>query len=242
MRTSSHGSAAGRARVEAHCERHARGVGCRQGEVGLLELSLRLVDEARDPLVREALGKVMKGRERRDEHLAAAAAMRSSRSGLAVEREAVLDRVDSLLDREPGAGEPFGVGGDAQAEAVGFVDDRRELLAGQLRRLGVLALDRARARRHDLDEVGAAAKLARAPPGACFHGPVGLAVHRPEHAAAGRRRGDDPSAREDPRARSTRPSSTARRITMASSSFDPTSRIVVTPLASSARQERASRR
>ena len=47
---------------------------------------------------------------------------------------------------------------------------------------------------------------------------------------------------ETMRGPSTRPSSTARRMTIASSSSDPTSRMVVTPLASSARQERARRR
>ena len=62
---------AGRARVEPHGQRDARRVGRLQGEVGLLELSLRLVDEARDPLVCEALGEIVERREGGHEDLAA---------------------------------------------------------------------------------------------------------------------------------------------------------------------------
>ena len=95
----------------------------------------------------------------------------------------MLDRVDSLLDRQAGAVQPLRVGGDAQAEAVGFVDERRKLLAGQLGGLGIFALDGARACRHDFDEVGAAAKLG--PHGlAQIPRAIGLAVHRSEHAPA----------------------------------------------------------
>jgi hypothetical protein len=131
-------------------------MGCFQGEIGLLELSSRLVDEAGHPLLREALGKIVKRRQGGYEHLAARGHAFEQR-GLAVQREAVLDRVDSLLDRKSCAGEPLGVRGHAQAEAVRFIDERCELVAGQLRGFGIFALDRARPRRHDLDEVGAAA-------------------------------------------------------------------------------------
>ena len=40
-----------------------------------------------------------------------------------------------------------------------LLDEHLDLLPGQLGGVGVLELDAARARRHDLDEVGAAAKL-----------------------------------------------------------------------------------
>ena len=57
---------------------------------------------------------------------------------------------------------------------------------------------RARAGGHELDEVGAAAKLLADGP-AHVVGAVGLAVHGGEDRAARRGRGDDPPARQDPR-------------------------------------------
>ena len=88
----------------------------------------------------------------------------------------MLDRVDAGLDRDLGAVEALGVGGHPVAHAVGLVDDRRDLLAGHLRGVGILELDRARAGGHDLDEVGAAPELL-ADGAAHVVGAVGLAVH-----------------------------------------------------------------
>jgi len=88
-----------------------------------------------------------------------------------------------------------------------------------------------------LDEVGAAAQLQAHGLAADSTG-VGLGCHRPEHPARPRRGGDDPSAGDDPRAVG-QPELDGATMTIASSSFDPTSRIVVIPLARSARQDRA---
>ena len=100
-----------------------------------------------------------------------------------MQRQPVLDRVDAGLDREPRSLEPLGMRCDANAQPVRLVDDRLDLLARELRGLGILALHRACARRHELHEVGAAAKL-RADRAAHLPRPVGLVVHRPEDRAA----------------------------------------------------------
>ncbi len=94
--------------------------------------------------------------------------------------------------------EPFPVRGHTQAQPVRLVDDRRNLLLRQLRRLRILGEDRPGAGRHELDEVGSPAHLFAHSP-ARFPRPVRLAVHRPEDAAAGGGRRDDPAAREDAR-------------------------------------------
>ena len=102
------------------------------------------------------------------------------------------------VDRELGAGQPLGVRGNPVAEPVRLLDERRDLLAGHLRGIRVLELDRARAGRHQLDEVRAVAEL-------LAHGAadvvraVGLAVHPGEEAPARARRGDDPPAGQQAR-------------------------------------------
>ena len=111
----------------------------------------------------------------------------------------MLDRVDALLDRELGAGDALAVRGDAVALAMRLLHQRRDLAAGELRRVGVLELDAAGARGHHLDEIRAQAQLLahRAPH---VVGPVGLAVHALEPAPARPGRGDDAPAREHARA------------------------------------------
>ena len=139
----------------------------------------------------------------------------------------MLDRVDALAHRQPRAGETLDVGRHAHAEPVGLVDDRGQLGSRHLRRLGILDEHRARARRHQLDVVGAAAKLL-AHRLAHLVGAVGLAVHRREDRAAGRGGRDDPPARQDPRtvddAEPHRVAQSERLVVIA-----PTSRTVVMP-------------
>ena len=84
------------------------------------------------------------------------------------------------------------------AHPVRLVDERGELRVGQLRRLGILELVRARAGGHHLDEVRAVAQLL-ADGLADLVGAVGLAVHRAVEAAAGSGRGDDQPAGQQPR-------------------------------------------
>jgi hypothetical protein len=148
--------------------------------------------------VGETLGEIVERRQRRHQHLPACChPLQESR--LAMERQPVLDRVHPLLDRDARTVQTFGMGCHSQAETARLVHDGCQFLAGHLRRLGVLALDRACPGRHQLDVVGAAAQLLahRTPhlPGA-----VRLLVHRPEQAAARGGRRDDPAARDDPRA------------------------------------------
>jgi hypothetical protein len=81
----------------------------------------------------------------------------------------------------------------ADAEPARLVDERGQLLAGHLCRLGILALDRPRAGGDHLHEVGAAAELLAHRP-ADVPRPVRLPVHRAERRAArGRRRDDAPA-------------------------------------------------
>ncbi len=100
-----------------------------------------------------------------------------------MQREAVLDGIGAGLEREPRAFEALGVGSHAPAHAVSLVDDGLHLLERQLRGLGILKDDRACSRRHELDEVGAAAELL-ADRLAHLPRPVRLAVHGPEDVAA----------------------------------------------------------
>ena len=90
------------------------------------------------------------------------------------------------------------MGGDPVAHAVRLLHERGDLGAGELRRVRVLELDRARAGRHDLDEVGAAAQLL-ADRLADLVRPVGLAVHAVEELAARPGRGHDAPARQQAR-------------------------------------------
>ena len=62
----------------------------------------------------------------------------------------MLDAVHAELGHARDAGVVGGVGGDRQAVAVGLVDDRLQLLVGELER--VVA-------GHDLDQIGAALHL-----------------------------------------------------------------------------------
>ena len=68
----------------------------------------------------------------------------------ALMRAAMLDHVDTELGATPDAGVEGRMGGQGQAVAMRLVDDRRQLLVGELER--VVA-------GHDLDEIGAAAHL-----------------------------------------------------------------------------------
>ena len=88
---------------------------------------------------------------------------------------------------------------DAEPHPVRLVDDGRDLFTCHLGRLRVLALHRPGAGRHDLEVAGAVADLL-ADGLAHLPRPVGLAVHRPEDPGARRGRGQDPAARQDPRA------------------------------------------
>ena len=117
---------------------------------------------------------------------------------------------------EPRAVKALGVGGYADPQPVGLVDDRVQLLGGHLRRLGILDQHRARAGRHQLDEVGAAAQLL-AHRLAHVLGAVGLAVHRGEDAPPGAV-AEMIRPHERIRGPSTIPSRTASRSTIASSS------------------------
>ena len=205
---------ADRCPVVAGGDRDAGCIGRPERQVGLLEVVQCEVDQEvrprrgrlgarRRPGVGAGVrgggaGDAVEAAERRDEHLAGGGHA-LEQVGALVEVHAVLDGVDAGLDGDLGAVEAFGVGGDAMAHAVGLVDDRRDLLAGHLRGVGVLELDGARAGGHDLDEVGAAPELF-ADGAADVVGAVGLAVHVAEPAAAGGGGGDDPPAGEQPRA------------------------------------------
>ena len=116
-----------------------------QRGVGLLELALGLLDERRRERVGEALGQVVERAQRGHEH-DPAPRHRVQQRRLAVQRQAVLDRVDAGVDGQPRALEPLDVGGHADAEAVGLVDDRLELGRGHLGGLGILG-ERPSARR-----------------------------------------------------------------------------------------------
>ena len=124
----------------------------------------------------------MKGGQGRHQHLPAFG-HRGQQLGRAVQRQPVLDRVDTLLDRHPRALQPFGVGGDPEAHAVGLVHDRGQLGGHHLRGLGILAHHRTRAGCHYLDEAGAGADLL-AHRLAHLVGPVRLPVHGAEDGAA----------------------------------------------------------
>ena len=58
--------------------------------------------------------------------------LRHQRNGVVAGERPVLDAVDPGPDAGPDAGVAVGVGGDAQAVAVGLVHDRLELLVGVL--------------------------------------------------------------------------------------------------------------
>ena len=156
-----------------------------------------LVLEARADALAEP-GHAVEAADRRHEHLAVARHA-LEQIGALVEVHAVLDRVDALLDRDLGARHALAVRGDAVAHAVRLLDEDAHLLARQLRGVGILELDRARAGRHDLDEVGAVAHLL-AHRLADLVGAVGLAVHAGEEAAARAGGRDDPAAGEHARA------------------------------------------
>ena len=108
----------------------------------------------------------------------------------------MLDRVDALLDRKPGALDALRVRGDPQPHPVRLVHDRRQLFTGHLRRLRILPLDRTCAGRHQLHEVGSGGKLLAH---RSTHVPraVRLPVHRPEDEPARCRRRDDAPAGEN---------------------------------------------
>ena len=89
--------------------------------------------------------------------------------------------------------------GDAEALPVRLLDDRLDLGRRHLRGLDGLAGHGERAGRHDLDQVGALLDLL-AHGLAHLVGPVGLAVHRREEAAAGRGRRHDLAAQQQARA------------------------------------------
>jgi len=63
--------------------------------------------------------------------------------GSLVEVHAVLDRVHALLDRDLGARDALGVSRNSVSLAVGFLDQGRDLGAGQLGWVGVFQLDAA---------------------------------------------------------------------------------------------------
>ena len=208
---------AGRAAVVAHRERDARRPGPPTSvALRVVRLALRLLDEARRELVGEPLGEVVEGRQGRDEDDAALGHPVEELGG-AVERQAVLDGVDALLDRDPGAAEALRVGRHPEPHPVRLVDDGGDLLAGHLGRLRVLALHRAGAGGHDLDEVGAVADLL-ADGLAHLPRPVGLAVHRPEDAGRRARSRSGSGRTTGSAGPSTSPSSMARRRTIASPS------------------------
>jgi hypothetical protein len=65
----------------------------------------------------------------------------------------MLDRVHHVPDCGRGAVEPLDVRGDPDAHPVCFLHQRLKFSVGELRRVGILQLVRARAGRHHLDEV-----------------------------------------------------------------------------------------
>ena len=184
---------------ELHEQRRPRALGLAGGVadadpvagVGFVD---RVVAEA--DLVVEA-GDAVEARQRRHQHLTRRGHP-LQQVGPLVEIDAVLDRVDPLEDRELGAGEPLRVRGGPVALAMRLLDERRDLLPRHLGRIGILQLDAARARRHHLDEVGAAAQLL-ADRAAHVVGTVGLTVHPGEPPPAGRRGGDDRAAGQQTR-------------------------------------------
>ena len=118
----------------------------------------------------------------------------------AMERQPVFNRVRARLDRPARPGKALRVRGHPSTHPVCLIDDCRHLLECHLCRLGILAENGPGAGRHELDVVGTstdllAHRLAHLP------GSVGLAVHRSEDHAAGRRRRHDPPAGQDARAR-----------------------------------------
>src|SRR5215207_8422060 len=78
-----------------------------------------------------------------------------------MERQAMLDRVRAGLEGPAGASQALGMRGHPPAHAVRLVDDGRHLFERHLGGLRILRDDRARARGHELDEVGAAADTMR---------------------------------------------------------------------------------
>src|SRR5438552_1884507 len=124
-------------------------------------------------------------------------AVQNDQVGRPVQGKSVLDGVDTGLDGHAHRAQAFRVGRDPQAQPVRLVDQGVHLLACQLRRLGVLAIDGARTAGHHFYVIRPAAQLF---PDAAAHlpGAVRLFVHRVEDPAARRRRRDDPAAGEDP--------------------------------------------
>ena len=187
-----------RMRVIAHHHRDARRARRRNGLEGILAQPLRLLDELRREAARLHFGDELEDAERRHEHDPALRhAVEHRRS--AVERLAVLDRVDARIHRQLDAGEAFGVRRDAEALPVRFLDDRLDLGPRHLSGLHRLAGHGEGAGRHDLDQVGALLDLL-AHGLAHLVGSVRLAVHRREQAPAGRGGGYDLAAQQQPRA------------------------------------------
>jgi hypothetical protein len=146
-----------RAPVVSRRDLHSGCSGGLQRQVGLLEVVVGELDEQRRPgrrgrlsgrsgarlrllaetdLVLEA-GDTVEAGQGGHQHLAVVRHPLEQVRAL-VQVHAVLDRVDALLDRDLGAVDPFGVGGDAVALAMGFLDQRRGLGATELRRVWVL--------------------------------------------------------------------------------------------------------
>ena len=105
--------------------------------VGLFALALGLLDQRRREVVGEPLGEVVERAQRRHQH-DPALGHRVQQRRLAMQREAVLDRVHALAYRKTRTIEALDMGRHAHAEPVGLVDDRGELVARHLGGLGIL--------------------------------------------------------------------------------------------------------
>lgn len=185
-----------RAGVGAHRHRNAFRAGGGDGPLGGFAQEARPLAH---PLGEEVpVGDEVEDAQRRDEHDSPLG--HRGEDVRPLERHlAVLERIHAGLDGQPDSREPFRMRGNAEAHPVRLVDDGRQLLGRELRRVHVLVRNGERSRRHHLHEVDTLPDLL-AHGAAHPVGPVGLAVHAGKGAGARRGRRHDLPAQDEARA------------------------------------------